>query len=187
MGKDLMTMKEAIKLLGNKLDAVVKATQRGEDLNDDVIGKIMIENNVQELKARVDQLVAAGTLVATLEPVDEQTFVVGQEVDDTGKVLNPRLQFVLGALQGELLAKIKGSKVGDTVLFQDGKLKFEIQEAYSVAKPAPLAPAVESAAPAEPAPAPEAEATVTAPAADVNVLPQEQSSTDASNDSNPQS
>jgi hypothetical protein len=192
MGRDLMTIKEAIKLLGNKIDAIVKATQRGEDLNDDIIGKIMVENNVAELKARVDQLVAAGTLVATTEPVDEKTFVVGQEVDDTGKVLNPRLQFVLGALQEELRNKIKGSKVGDSVVFQEGKLKFELQEAYSVAPPKPPeapAEAVMDAAPAqEQAPA----TTELAPAAPAQeqaapAAPAEQSSTDASNDSAAQS
>jgi len=179
MGRDLMTCKEAIKLLGNKIDAIVKAIQRGGELNDDVIGNIMVENNVTELKTRVDQLIAAGTLVATTEPVGDDNFVVGREVDDTGKVLNPRLQFVLGALQEELRNKIKGAKTGDTVEFQEGKVKFELQEAYSVAKPAPAVQAVPEAAP-EASPAPAVEAAPAAPQA-------EQSSTDASNDSAPQS
>jgi hypothetical protein len=145
MGRDLMTCKEAIKLLGNKMDSIVKATQRGEDLTDEVIGNIMIENNVAELKGRVDQLVAAGTLVATTEAVDEKNFLVGQEVDESGKVLNPRLQFVLGALQPELKEKFLGAKVGDSVVFQEGKVKFLLQEAYTVVAKQPDAPAAEAA------------------------------------------
>ena len=170
MGRDLMTVKEAIKLLGNKIDAIVKATQRGEDLTDEVIGNIMVQNNVADLKARVDQLVASGTLVATLEPVDEKNFVVGQEVDDTGKVLNPRLQFVLGALNEDLRNKIKGAKVGDSVVFQEGKLKFDLQEAYAVVTPAP---AVEAEAATEAVADTQAVASAPAEAA------VEQSSTDA--------
>jgi len=139
-------------------------------LTDEVIGNIMVQNNVADLKARVDQLVASGTLVATLEPVDEKNFVVGQEVDDTGKVLNPRLQFVLGALNEDLRNKIKGAKVGDSVVFQEGKLKFDLQEAYAVVTPAP---AVEAEAATEAVADTQAVASAPAEAA------VEQSSTDA--------
>jgi hypothetical protein len=153
LSRDVYTIKEAIKLLGNKVDAIVKATMAGEDLNDDVLSRIMVENNVADLKSKVDQLVAIGTLVASEAPIEENNFVVGREVDDTGKVLNPRLQFVLASLEEKLRAKIKGAKVGDSVDFKDGKLKFEIQQVYSVVAPkppeAPAAPDANAAAPTE--------------------------------------
>src|SRR5271170_6768520 len=63
LARDIMTIKEAIKLLGGKVDAIVKATMAGEDLNDDVLSRIMVENNVTELKTKVSQLVTSGTLV----------------------------------------------------------------------------------------------------------------------------
>ncbi len=176
LAKDIVTLKEALKLLGNKVDAIVKATMAGEDLNDDVLSRIMVQNNVEELKNKVSQLVVSGTLQPTEEPVDEKNFIVGREVDDTGKVLNPRLQFVLGSLQPELQAKIKGSKVGDTIAFQEGKLKFEIQEAYSVVVPQLPAETQESAAPAS-------TAEVAAPADQSEAPAAEQSSVDANGDS----
>ena len=51
LASDTQTLKEAIKLLGNKIDAIVKATMAGEDLNDEVLSRIMVENNVTELKS----------------------------------------------------------------------------------------------------------------------------------------
>lgn len=168
--RDVQTLKEAIKLLGNKVDAIVKATQQGEDLNDEILSRIMVENNVAELKGRVDQLVANGALLPTTEAVDEKSFVVGREIDADGKVLNPRLQFVLQSLQEPLRLLIMGKKVGDTVEFQEGKLKFELQEAYTIAPPKP----------------PEAPVVVSTEQA-AEAAAAEQSSTDASNDSAPQS
>lgn len=175
LARDTMTLKEAIKLLGNKVDAIVKATMAGEDLNDQVLSRIMVENNVTELKNKVSQLIASGTLAPSENPVDEKTFIVGREVDQDGTVLNPRLQFVLNSLKEELREKIKGKKVGESVQFQEGKLNFEIQETYEIV--VPKAPEAEAQA-QEAAPASEAQPV--APAA-------EQSSPDASNDSAPQS
>lgn len=127
MASDLTTVKEAIKLLGNKLDSVVKAT----GITDDQVSALMIENNVAELKSKVDGLVTQGILIAT-EETAANSFVVGKEVDDDGAVVNPRLQFSLTALQPELRDKLVGSKVGDVVTLQEGKLKLEVLEIYSV-------------------------------------------------------
>lgn len=178
--KDIGTLKEAIKLLGNKVDAIVKATMAGEDLNDDVLTRIMVENNVADLKNKVDQLVMAGTLVATTGAITENDFIVGQEVDDSGKVVNPRLQFVLSALQPELRDKIKGAKVGDSITFQEGKLKLEIKEAYSIVAPKP--PEVTPATVADPFAEVTMDAAPVIPATDQNVLPVEQSSSNANSD-----
>src|SRR5690242_16307611 len=90
MARDLLTAKEAIKLLGNKLDAVAKLAK----LSDDDIAKIMIENNIAELKGKIDNLVEKGVLTAE-EEVKENSFVVGREIDQDSTVVNPRLQFAL--------------------------------------------------------------------------------------------
>lgn len=171
LARDTQIMRDAIKLLGNKIDAIVKATTNGEGLSDDVISRIMVENNVTDLKGKVSQLVTTGTLVPAEGPLDETNLVVGQEVDDTGKVLNPRLQFVLGSLRPDLQTKIKGAKVGDSISFKEGKLLFQIQEAYSVVAPKPPQAAPEAAPSAETAPAAEQSSTD-----DANTLPVEQSS-----------
>ena len=146
MARDLMTIKEAIKLLGNKLDSVVKATQRGEALNDETIAKIMVENNIEELKEKVTNLVGQGVLVAT-EEVTAQSFVVGRELGDDGSVANPRMQFVVSALNPDVRDKFPGAKVGQILTLQEGKWKFEVLEAYNIVTPqAPQAAAPEAAA-----------------------------------------
>lgn len=148
MARDLMTIKEAIKLLGNKLDSVVKASERGLSLNDDTISKIMVENNIEELKLKVTNLVNSGVLVAS-EEVGPNSFVVGREIDnETGNVANPRMQFIVSALAPEVKDKFPGSKVGQTLELQEGKWKFEILEVYSIATPAApeAAPAAEAQA-----------------------------------------
>ncbi len=144
MTRDILSIKEAIKLLGNKVDSIVKASERGQPLNDDILSKIMVENNVAELKEKVTGLLAQGIL-APQEVVDDNSFLVGREVNDSGEVVNPRLQFTLQALQEDMRAKIKGSKPGDVISLQEGKLKFEVLETYSV-----VSPAAPDAAPAEP-------------------------------------
>lgn len=145
MARDIMTIKEAIKLLGNKLDAVVKASSRGENLNDEVIAKIMVENNVEELKQKVTNLVNQGVLVAA-EEISLNSFVVGKEIGDDGSVANPRMQFVVSALQPEVRDKFPGAKVGQTLDLQEGKWKFTVDEIYAIVTPqAPEAVTEESA------------------------------------------
>lgn len=157
IARDVMTLKEAIKLLGNKLDAVVKATSAGEALTDETLSRIMVQNNVDELKEKVTNLVGQGILVAT-DTVTEATFIVGREVDDKGAVVNPRMQFVVSALQAPLKAKLNGAKIGQLVEFQEGKLKFEVLEAYSIQSPKAPEAAQPEAQTLEAALAPEAKA-----------------------------
>jgi hypothetical protein len=152
MARDILVIKEAIKLLGNKVDSIVKASERGQPLSDDVLTKIMIENNVEDLRGKVTNLVSQGIL-AQQEVVDETSFLVGREVNDAGEVVNPRLQFALQALQEDMRQKLRGSKAGDVISLQEGKLKFEILETYSV----------------QPPKAPETSASVVEPSADVDV------------------
>lgn len=134
MARDMGVIKEAIKLLGNKLDAVVKASARGEALNDDVISKIMIENNVEELKNKVTTLVQQGVLVAA-EEVTPNSFVVGQELAQDGTVQNPRIQFVVSALQEGVKEKMPGAKVDQILDLEEGKWKFQVLEIYSIETP----------------------------------------------------
>jgi hypothetical protein len=163
IARDTTTLKEAVKILGNKIDAIVKLTVKGEDLSDDSITKVMIQNNVDDLKSKVDGLVASGQLALTSDPLTLNTFVVGREVNAEGEVANPRLQFVVGSLNADLQPKLVGKTAGDVIEFQEGKLKFEILEAYTIVPPAP--PAAPDAPPADAAPAADATPATPAPAA----------------------
>ena len=134
MARDLSTSKDAIKLLGNKTDSIVKAIGRGEPVTDTVIAKIMVENNVEELTEKVNDLISQGILKEE-ESVTENSFVVGQELDENGAIANPRMQFVVSSLQEPLREKLKGAKVGDTLDLQEGKWKFSVLATYSINTP----------------------------------------------------
>lgn len=145
MARDMMTIKEAIKLLGNKLDSVVKASARGETLSDEVIAKIMVENNVEELKEKVTNLVTQGVLAAE-EVVGPNSFVVGREIAEDGSIANPRMQFVVSALAPDVRDKFPGAKAGETLTLQEGKWKFEVQEVYAIQTPQQAAPETQAEA-----------------------------------------
>lgn len=140
LARDFTNFREAIKLLNNKVDSIVKASSTGEPINDGVINRIMIENNVEELSNKTKLMVSQGILVAQ-EVVGDDSFVVGSELNEDGTVANPRLQFALFALQQELRDKIKGSKVGDVLTLQEGKLKFKVIENYQIQQPKTQEPA----------------------------------------------
>jgi hypothetical protein len=153
LGKDTNTIREAVKLLGNKVDALAKANIAGETPTDETLSKIMIDNNVEELKGKVAGLVTAQVLVPTDIIGDTNSFVVGRELAaDSDKVVNPRLQFSLTALAKDVGDKLKGHLVGDIITIQEGQVRFEVLEAYTIQTPpqaAPTAPTPAATAPAE--------------------------------------
>lgn len=165
MARDLMMMKEAMKLLGNKMEAVIKAINQSLPLNDENLSKLMIENNIEDLKEKVEGLVSNG-VIRVAEAITAASFVVVQELDVAGKVVNPRLQFSLSALNPDAQKKLIGAKVGDSAALTDNGSQFNVLEVYEIVPPsppqapeaAPAAPAVEAApaAPAAEASAPEA-------------------------------
>lgn len=187
IARDLMMVKEAMKLLGNKMEAVIKAINSSTPLNDENLSKLMVENNIEDLKEKVDGLVSNGIIKAG-EVITQASFVVVQELDVTGKVVNPRLQFSLSALNPEAQQKLIGAKVGDSAALTDSGSQFNVLEVYDIVPPsppqspdaAPAAPAEASPAPVALAPAPDAspapEAAPAAPAIDASPVPAQDAS-----------
>lgn len=175
MTRDLMIIKDALKLIGNKTDAMMQASVAGEPLNQEVISRIMTENNVKELKGKVQGLVDQGILAPT-DVVGDSTFLVGSETESDGKVVHPRIQFTYGSIDKELQEKLKGAKVGDVVVFKEDKLRFVVGEIYNIVTPkqpepeavaapgteAPAAPAAEQSSSGKAA-TPAAEAAASQP------------------------
>ena len=133
MARDLMVLKDAVKLLGNKLQSVVQLLGSGSAVTDESISQAMIQNNVSELRDKVTTLVSQGVLVAS-DTVTDASFLVGREIAEDGSLVNPRLQFALSALGDELKAKLKEGKIGEIITLQEGKLKFELLEVYTIQK-----------------------------------------------------
>jgi hypothetical protein len=136
VGDELDTLRGLISSLAKRLNASIQATE-----SDDAVKEIIITQNVQELQGKVDFLVNQGVLQKADDGYEagEKSFLVGREVDSTGKVINPRIQFSLGSVLPELREKIKGQKVGGVVNpneeENDTGISIEITELYQIVDP----------------------------------------------------
>ena len=135
-------------MLDNKVTSIVQAASSGDGITDETVKNMMMNNTVEELKEKVNGMKAQGILVEQTE-VSETSFIVCQETDTNGVITNPRIQFVVAALMPDLRTKILGSKVGDTVVLQEGLAGLNILEIYGVTMPKPPESAATEAAPAD--------------------------------------
>lgn len=146
--KDLLDIKKALQLLNNKVDALAKAAVAGEEPNDEVLNRIMIENNIADLSQKVANMVEQGFLINE-EEISDNAFVVGKELDGEDKVINPRLQFAVRALKPDMQTKLIGAKKGAVLQIQDN-LKFHVLESYKIQQPQAPAPETTEATPVAP-------------------------------------
>jgi hypothetical protein len=183
--RDIMIIKDALQLLGNKVSSMAEASVAGEPLTDEVISKYMVERNVETLRNKVQGLVDQGVLVPT-DVIGDNTFVVGTETESDGKIVFPRKQFAFSLIEKDVQNALRGKKVGEIVKFAEDKLLMVIKEIYSIVVPkvpeAPAAPAAPVAAESEnSAPVETFAPPAAAPAADAtpSPAPAEQSSSSA--------
>lgn len=163
MTRDLSLLKNAAKLLNNKVSAIVEASASEEGVTDAVIDRIMIDNNVKDLANRVTNMIVNG-IVSKEDEVSDNAFLVGSETDENGKLTNPRIQFSLSQVSPEVKAKLLGKKAGDVVNFVEGKGSFTLLESYKI-QPPPT-PEAEAAPEQEAVPAAEAPQLESTPVAE---------------------
>lgn len=133
--KSIEGLRLAGKTLSNKVDSIISASSQGQQINDDVVNKIMTENNVQELKQRIESLKASGQL-AQGEEINDLSLMVLREVDpDTGEVANPRVQIAYQLLAEPTKELLKGKKAGDVIAMGEDKLNLEVLEVYNIVVP----------------------------------------------------
>ncbi len=166
MAQDLMGLREAVKLLNNKLDVTIKCINSGTQLTDENLSQGMTENNAKDLQDKVTKMVSDGLLAAT-DTIGKDSFVVINEQDDSGKIVNPRMQFLLSALQNEeIRGKLEGATVGSNIPVGDKGGSLNVLEAYNIVVPqAPAAETAETQATTDAATTTEAPATTDATAA----------------------
>jgi hypothetical protein len=172
---DLVLVKEALKILNRKTEAIVLAATPESGITDSSVSGFLIQLNTSDLKAQTAAYVTNGQIAVT-DTVAENSFLACEEVNKDGAVINPRIQFRMDSQPKETQDALTGKKVGDSVSFGDNKFGVNILEIYSLLNPpGSAAPAAETApetAPASteastdsvPAAAPEAPAAETAPA-----------------------
>lgn len=124
-------LKDALQLLHEKLDAVITLQNRGLPLNDDNINEAVVEMKENSLKERVTEMLRQGNIVS-VNVVGEDSLIVSRELSKEGKVENPRLQFLVGRLNGQLKSKFVGKKVGELIQGEENKLNIEIMEIYDL-------------------------------------------------------
>ena len=130
-------LKESVTLLNKKLNATIQALNKNTSANvtDDQINDLMIENNVGELSGKVSKMVSDGLLVPS-DSVESSSFVVVSESNPQGKIVNPRMQFLLSSIPSEdIRNKLSGAKVGDIITVGEGGETVKVLESYSVSLP----------------------------------------------------
>jgi hypothetical protein len=159
VARDVQGLKEVLKLINNKLDSAVKCINSGTQLTDENISKQMTENNARELQDRVTAMVTQGVLAAT-DTATNDSFVVINEQNEAGEIVNPRMQALVSQFQHEeVRTKLDGAKVGSNIPVGDKGASINVLEAYNV-----VTPQAAEAAPAEATPAAEATAATDAAA-----------------------
>lgn len=161
MHKDLTQTKEALKLLNSKVNAISRSLLEGKLPSDEVISGFMSESAALELKGKVDQMLSSGILVpATTATMD--SFVVINESDASGTIVNPRMQFLVSALQlDDIKSKLVGSIVGANIPVGNEGASINVLEIYTIVTTA--APEAAPVAPATPVASEPASATTVAP------------------------
>ena len=164
---DMGLIKEALKLLNKKTEAIIQTAAPETGITVAAVSAIVLKMNVEELKNQVEQYVANGHLTSA-DTVAADSYVVGEELNTNGGVVNPRTQFRIDAQDEATVAALTGKKAGDTASLGENRFSIKILEVYTIKEQSPDAastsPEAPVSAPAETAPAETPAPTEAAPA-----------------------
>lgn len=123
--------RHATRLLGRKVEAIVNLSEKGAAITNENINLEMENQNISEMKDLVEEFKTKGTLV-TSETVTPDSFLVIRETNsESGKTVQPRLQFPFVDLTDDLKSKLLGQTAG-TVLKIKEPFDTEILEIYKI-------------------------------------------------------
>lgn len=132
MYKSIEGLRLAGKTLSNKIDSIVQASSQGLALTEESVNKIMTDNNVEELKGRIEKLKASGALVEASE-IGDMSLIVLREIDpETKEVQNPRTQIAFRLLAPPTQEALRSKKSGDVISLGEDKLDIEVMEIYNI-------------------------------------------------------
>jgi hypothetical protein len=154
---DMALVKDALKLLNKKTEAIVQVANPETGITVASVSALVTKMNVEDLTAQVAGYVANGHLVAADE-VTDNSYLVAEENNLDGVLVNPRIQFRLDSQDKATQDVLKGKKAGDTVSFGENKFTAKILEVYTIVEPkaAEATPVLEAVPAPEAAPAAEA-------------------------------
>ncbi len=149
-------MKDALKLLNRKVEAIVQVAASGSSINPESVNAAAVKLTVNEMSDQVAGFVKNGHITSS-EEVALNSYVVVEELTQDGVVVNPRVQFRLDSQPKEVQDPLLGKKVGELANFGEGRYDVRVLEVYSILPPKSEVPAEAPpeapAAPAEAAPA----------------------------------
>lgn len=132
-------LKQTIGALARRINATIESGESGS-VSNDMVNKILVEQNIQELKDKVKYLKDNNILedVDKDSKVSERSFVIGRELDEDSNEINPRMQFAFASLNEEAKEKVLGTEVGGVIKdFSGDGLVLEITELYAIADEKP--------------------------------------------------
>ena len=183
MKNDMTLVKDALKLINKRTDAIIQSASSDSGITSASVDTLVIQMNVAELVQQTANYVTAGHLAPT-DTIVDNTFVVCEEHNSDGKVINPRIQFKLDTQDPATQESLKGKKAGDTVSFGENKFTVKVLEVYSLLDPN----APKAADPAPEAPAPDNSTGSTEPTTTAETTPEapaEQAAPAAATEANP--
>lgn len=135
LAQEINTLRQSITSLARRINATIKAGEEG-GVSNDTVNKLLVDENVQELKGKVDFLLEQKVLEKTKKKtIHDRSFVVGRELDEESNVVNPRMQFAVASLNEEAQGKVNNKKLGDLIKdFSGDGLSLEITELYDIAE-----------------------------------------------------
>jgi len=133
LADEINNLRQTLGALGRRLNATIKSGESGQVSNDSV-NQIITQENIAELKGKVEFLLEQGVLEAFDGEIGEKTFVIGRELDEEKNVINPRIQFAVASIVPEMKNMLVGKKVGDIVKNDQGDgLLLEVTEIFNIA------------------------------------------------------
>ena len=92
--------------------------------------KLSYMEKIEEiLKRRLKTVIDIGILTKS-KIIEMDSFIVGQEYDSNGEMINPRVQFYVCKGPKKLVELLVNRKVGDTITYNESGL--EILEIYKI-------------------------------------------------------
>jgi hypothetical protein len=83
------------------------------------IKQYTVENTTKHLTDQLNFMVSEGML-SMIEEIEQDSFVVFEEIDGEGKILSPRVQIAMNTLPPEERSKLLAKKAGETVQIMEG-------------------------------------------------------------------
>ena len=135
LADEIDRLRQLITGLNKRVNASIQAAEQGE-VTGESVNKIIMNENMKELEAKISFLVDQGVLERNDElEISEQTFVVGREIDAEGNVVNPRVQFAVNSIDKDVRNRLMTKKAGDVIGYSETEPSLEITEVYQIIDP----------------------------------------------------